>query len=82
MSFHFGMTETILFDFWNTTEIGGFLGSIILIFFMGVAYEALKFFREFLQVQYKRRHTSYGTLQPLAEDGSRPCPARAVVQPK
>jgi hypothetical protein len=50
MSFHTGVTETILFEFWKTTDVGSLLGSIVLVFFLGVAYEGLKYAREFIQV--------------------------------
>jgi len=48
MFFHGGETETILFQFWTTTETMGFLASIVAIFFLAFLYEALKFYREHL----------------------------------
>jgi len=48
MSFHFGKSETILFEFWKTTDVGGMIGSCIFIFFLAIAYEALKFYRDYL----------------------------------
>jgi len=57
MSFHGGMVETILFDFWKISETGGLLLSMIIIFFLAFAYEGLKFYREHLY-----RH-SFQTIQ-------------------
>jgi len=48
MFFHFGVSETVLFKFWKTSNAGEMIGSIIFVFFLAVAYEALKFFREYL----------------------------------
>uniref|UniRef100_A0A1B6MRC4 Copper transport protein n=1 Tax=Graphocephala atropunctata TaxID=36148 RepID=A0A1B6MRC4_9HEMI len=48
MTFHFGYTETILFDFWNISSVGGLIGSMFGIFFMAALYEGLKYYREYL----------------------------------
>lgn len=48
MSFHGGCNETILFDFWKISDIGGLIGSMVGCFLMGILYEGLKFYREFL----------------------------------
>ncbi|XP_014219692.1 high affinity copper uptake protein 1-like [Copidosoma floridanum] len=48
MSFHFGFREVILFDKWRTTDLTGILWSMIGIIVMGVIYEALKNYREYL----------------------------------
>ncbi|KHJ40904.1 Ctr copper transporter family protein [Trichuris suis] len=48
MSFHGGYQETILFSFWKTCTVGGFVGSFIGILLLAVLYEGLKTFRESL----------------------------------
>ena len=48
MYFHGGYNETILFDFWRISTLGGLIGSMIGCFLLGILYEGLKFFREFL----------------------------------
>ncbi|XP_058801143.1 high affinity copper uptake protein 1-like [Phymastichus coffea] len=50
MSFHFGFGETILFDGWKTTDLNGIIGSMVGIAIMGMIYEALKNYREYLNV--------------------------------
>jgi copper transporter 1 len=45
MAFHAGYCETVLFDFWKVSGVGGFLGSMIAIFIMAVLYEFLKNYR-------------------------------------
>lgn len=48
MTFHTGYCETVLFDSWKVTSIGGLIGSMIGIFFMAALYEGLKYYREYL----------------------------------
>lgn len=48
MSFHGGVSATILFDFWRTSDSGGLIISMIVIFILAFAYEGLKFYREHL----------------------------------
>ena len=48
MSFHFGSSETILFNSWKTNSVGGLIGSIIGIIVMAALYEGLKYYREHL----------------------------------
>ncbi|XP_042864370.1 high affinity copper uptake protein 1-like isoform X2 [Penaeus japonicus] len=48
MSFHFGYEETILFEFWKISTIGGLIGSMVGIFILAMLYEGLKYFREHL----------------------------------
>ncbi|XP_044258999.1 high affinity copper uptake protein 1 isoform X2 [Tribolium madens] len=48
MAFHTGYNETVLFDQWKFTTIGGLIGSMIGIFFMAALYEGLKYYREYL----------------------------------
>lgn len=45
MSFHFGYEETILFEFWKISTIGGLIGSMVGIFILAMLYEGLKYFR-------------------------------------
>lgn len=48
MWFHTGTTETVLFESWTFTTIGGLIASMVGIFFMAALYEYLKYYREFL----------------------------------
>ncbi|GAB6021886.1 hypothetical protein CHUAL_006052 [Chamberlinius hualienensis] len=48
MYFHTGFKETILFQGWATTSVGGMVGSCIGVFFIAILYEALKYYREYL----------------------------------
>lgn len=43
--FHGGYSETVLFDSWKFSTIGGLVGSMIGIFFMAALYEGLKYYR-------------------------------------
>jgi copper transporter 1 len=45
LAFHAGYCETVLFDFWKVSGVGGLLGSMIAIFIMAVLYEFLKNYR-------------------------------------
>ena len=52
--FHGGYIEVILFSFWRISSVGGLVGSMIGCFLLGVLYEGLKFFREFmLRLEYR-----------------------------
>lgn len=51
MTFHGGYEETILFDFWRISTVGGLVGSCIGIFLLGILYEGIKFYREFLMAK-------------------------------
>ncbi|XP_051167061.1 high affinity copper uptake protein 1-like isoform X1 [Leptopilina boulardi] len=48
MYFHGGYSETILFESWKISSIGGLIGSIIGIIIMAALYEGLKYYREYL----------------------------------
>jgi len=48
MYFHGGYNEVILFSFWKISSVGGLVGSMFGVFILGVLYEGLKFYREFL----------------------------------
>lgn len=48
MTFHGGCVEVILFSWWNVSDIGGFVGSLIAIFIMALLYEGLKYYRKHL----------------------------------
>ena len=54
MYFHGGYNEVILFSFWRISTVGGLIGSMIGCFLLGVLYEGLKFFREFMLRQEYR----------------------------
>jgi len=46
MYFHFGISETILFFGWQTSNVGQLIGSCLLLFVVALLYEGLKVFRE------------------------------------
>ncbi|XP_057326983.1 high affinity copper uptake protein 1 isoform X1 [Microplitis mediator] len=48
MYFHFGYDETILFESWKISTLGGLIGSMIGIIIMAALYEGLKYYREYL----------------------------------
>ncbi|XP_047361271.1 high affinity copper uptake protein 1 isoform X2 [Vespa velutina] len=48
MAFHGGYCETVLFESWKITSIGGLVGSMIGIIIMATLYEGLKYYREYL----------------------------------
>ncbi|KAL8567055.1 hypothetical protein ACOMHN_027484 [Nucella lapillus] len=48
MFFHTGVTEYILFEALLTSDVGGLVGACVVMFVLSVAYEGLKYFREFL----------------------------------
>lgn len=48
MTFHTGFCETVLFDSWKVSSIGGLVGSMIGICIMAALYEGLKYYREYL----------------------------------
>ncbi|XP_032666199.1 high affinity copper uptake protein 1 isoform X2 [Odontomachus brunneus] len=48
MTFHTGFCESVLFDNWRITSIGGLVGSMIGIVIMAALYEGLKYYREYL----------------------------------
>uniref|UniRef100_A0A069DP13 Copper transport protein n=1 Tax=Panstrongylus megistus TaxID=65343 RepID=A0A069DP13_9HEMI len=68
MYFHFGLNETILFSFWETSSAEGLIGSMIGIFFLALLYEGLKYFREFLFWK------NYSSLQYRTVQGPSPKP--------
>jgi copper transporter 1 len=45
MTFHTGYCETVLFDCWRVSSVGGLLVSMIAIFIMALLYEFLKNYR-------------------------------------
>jgi len=81
MWFHFGVKETILFEFWKTSEIGTLLGSIAVIFLLSFSYEALKFYREHL---YRKsfRTIQYNTVTVPVENGGTVKETQKTVQVK
>ena len=48
MTFHFGFTETILFECWKTNSPTTLFASCLGIIILSALYEGLKYFREFL----------------------------------
>ncbi|XP_014272651.1 high affinity copper uptake protein 1 isoform X2 [Halyomorpha halys] len=48
MYFHFGLGDTVLFQFWKVNDYGGLLSSMLGIFIAAMLYEGLKYFREYL----------------------------------
>jgi len=51
MTFHGGCNEVILFHFWKISTVGGLIGSMVGCFLLGILYEGLKFYREFLMAR-------------------------------
>jgi len=51
MTFHGGCNEVILFNFWKISTVGGLIGSMVGCFLLGILYEGLKFYREFLMAR-------------------------------
>ncbi|CAJ0945648.1 unnamed protein product, partial [Mesorhabditis belari] len=51
MSFHFGQMETILFKWWMPDSAGGMFFSCLLVFLFCVAYETVKFFRQYRDIR-------------------------------
>jgi hypothetical protein len=45
MTFHTGYCETVLFEGWKVSSVGGLIGSMIGIFIMAALYEGLKYYR-------------------------------------
>merc|ERR1719244_2017533 len=66
MYFHGGYNEVILFDFWRISSVGGLIGSMIGCFLLGVLYEGLKFFREFM-LRQEYRSSGYSNVNPTPE---------------
>lgn len=48
MWFHTGTSETVLFESWTFSTVGGLIGSMVGIFVMAALYEYLKYYREYL----------------------------------
>jgi len=46
MTFHFGVTEYVLFDAWHVTTAGGMVASCLGLFLIALLYEGLKYKRE------------------------------------
>ncbi|XP_076258779.1 high affinity copper uptake protein 1-like isoform X1 [Rhynchophorus ferrugineus] len=49
MAFEFSKSCTVLFKWWKFQTVGGLIGSMVIIFILAFAYEALKFYREYLR---------------------------------
>ncbi|XP_046404137.1 high affinity copper uptake protein 1 isoform X2 [Ischnura elegans] len=80
MFFHFGYNETVLFESWKITNIGGLVGSMIGIFIMAALYEGLKYYREYL---FWRSYNSiqYRSVTTPDEKGSIGTSDHRIVQP-
>ncbi|XP_037078806.1 uncharacterized protein LOC119099831 isoform X2 [Pollicipes pollicipes] len=46
MTFHFGVSEYVLFDAWHVTTVGGMVASCLGLFIVALLYEGLKYKRE------------------------------------
>lgn len=66
MTFHGGYKEAILFDFWSTSTIAGFLFSCLALFVLAALYEGLKLGREKL-IAYELKRTANN---PIALNGA------------
>ncbi|XP_071441433.1 high affinity copper uptake protein 1 isoform X2 [Hetaerina americana] len=80
MYFHFGCNETVLFDSWKITNVGGLIGSMVGIFIMAALYEGLKYYREYL---FWRSYNSiqYRSVTTPDEKGSIGTSDHRIVQP-
>jgi len=79
MYFHGGTKETILFEFWNTSEIGGLIASMLVIFLLAFVYEALKFYREHLY-RHSFQTVQVDTVSVPAENGGATKETHKTVQ--
>jgi len=79
MFFHFGESETILFEFWKTSDVGGLIGSMVIVFFLAVSYEALKFYREHLHRNYFQA-VPYNTITVPLDNGNQVRETKTVVR--
>ncbi|GFT90964.1 high affinity copper uptake protein 1 [Nephila pilipes] len=52
MYFHFAVKQVVLFKEWKISTVGGMAASFIGVFLMGMLYEGLKYYREYLFKQY------------------------------
>jgi Ctr copper transporter family. len=52
MTFHTGFCETVLFDSWKVSSVGGLVGSMIGICIMAALYEGLKYYRYVVSCSY------------------------------
>uniref|UniRef100_A0A914XLH8 Copper transport protein n=1 Tax=Plectus sambesii TaxID=2011161 RepID=A0A914XLH8_9BILA len=70
MSFHFGVKEVVLFDFWKINTVWGLLISCAIIFLACLLYEALKWFRVKLAIRHRQAMVSsaQGSLNPSATE--------------
>jgi len=81
MFFHFGLGDTILFEFWKPTQVGTLIASMIVIFLISFLYEALKFYREHL---YRKsfRTIQFNTITIPVENGGTIKETQKAVQVK
>ena len=71
MYFHGGYNEVILFDFWRISSLAGLLVSMLGLFILGILYEGLKFFREFLlQIELKRLNRANRAVSPSSSSAT------------
>jgi len=69
MSFHGGCDEVILFEWWKISTVAGLVGSMIGCFLLGILYEGLKFYREFL-LGSAYSSVNYNNVEPNNDGGS------------
>lgn len=82
MWFHGGHNEVILFDFWRINSCTGLIISCLLIFFMGAAYEGIKWFRIYLQLKDTKRVQRSRVVMPnaaIVKNGSNPSSPEKIV---
>ncbi|CAG0915922.1 unnamed protein product [Notodromas monacha] len=91
MYFHGGYEEIILFNEWRINSVGDLLWSMLVIFLMGMSYEGIKYFRDYLfrkngaqMANAVREETRKGTVTrgTSAETSSDPDVAFAAVHSK
>jgi copper transporter 1 len=79
MFFHVGESATILFEFWKTSDIGSLIGSMVIIFFLAISYEAIKFYREYLHRSYFQS-VPYNTITVPVNNGNQIRETKHVVR--
>ncbi|XP_064457281.1 high affinity copper uptake protein 1-like [Ornithodoros turicata] len=68
MYFHFGVNETVLFQGWTISTVGGMVGSVIGVFIMAAVYEGLKYLREHLfRLHFTSMH--YSSVAVAGQEG-------------
>jgi len=79
MFFHGGTNATILFEGWEVSETGAFIGSVVAVFFLAFLYEPLKFYREHLY-RHSFKTVEVNTVSLQVENGGAEKETHKTVQ--